>query len=136
MKTFKKILITELKDKGLSRIVSCIKSVRIDGNSARVVTVDLFKQDREILKGILEQYEKGSFDGMTDCYNFDNSKPKKEVMFMYVFLENWFSDNSYDKVESELKLKYDVIDDATSQKTFGLWYDQVVWTKLSERGSF
>lgn len=136
MATFKKIILAELKAKGLSRIVSKIKSIRKDVNSVRVRTVDLFKQDRELLQSILDTYTAGRFDGMQDLYVYDRTKPEREFSVKYAFLNNEFSELEQDKIKDILRLKYDVVDDTTAQRAFGRWYDQVVWTKLCELGEF
>jgi len=134
MSTFKKIILAELKAKGLSRIASKIKSIRKDVNSVRVRTVDLFKQDRELLQSILDTYTAGRFDGMQDLYVYDRTKPEREFSVKYAFLNNEFSEIERGKIKDVLRLKYDVVDDTTAQRVFGRWYDQVVWTRLCELG--
>lgn len=136
MATPKKIILDELKSKGLSRIVSKIKSIRKDKNSIRVEAVDLFKQDRETLQALLDTYTQGSFDGVQDLYVYNKTKPEREFSVKYAFLNNEFSEVEREKIKSMLRLKYDVIDDQSSQRVFNRWYDQVVWTKLCELGEY
>lgn len=134
--TPKKTILDELKSMGLSRIASKIKSIRKDNNSIRVQTVDLFKQDRENLQALLDSYTQGTFDGMQDLYVYDKTKPEKSFSVKYAFLNNEFSEVEREKIKSMLRLKYDVVDDQTSQRAFGRWYDQMIWTKLCELGEF
>ncbi len=136
MSTPKKIILNELKSKGLSRIASKIKSIRKDGNSIRVETVDLFRQDRELLQNVLDTYTQGTFDGMQDLYVYDSSKPKREFSVKYAFLNNEFSDVEREKIKAQLRMKYDVFDDTSSMRVFNRWFDQVVWTKLCELGEY
>ena len=136
MKTFKAFLRNELKQRGLSRIATRIKSVTTDNNSVRVMTIDLFRQDRELLQSILDEYTQGSFDGMQDMYIYDSSKESKEFSFKYAFLNNSFSDDVEEKVKDTLRLKYDVIDDKTSMARLGRWYNAALWQELTKLGEF
>lgn len=136
MATPKKIILDELKSKGLAQIVSKIKSIRKDKNSIRVETLDLFKQDRETLQALLDTYTQGKFDGMQDLYVYDKAKPERAFSVKYAFLNNEFSEVEREKIKTMLRLKYDVMDDQSSQRVFHRWYDQVVWTKLCELGEY
>lgn len=130
VKSIKKIIMDELNLKNLERIAEKITSIRSDYSSLNVKTKDLYRKDRETFYDLLMEYQHGYFDGMTDCYIFEGSN--KERSFKFVFLNNEFSENTILKVKSDLREKYNVIDDQSSQKVFGNWFDTIVHKKCCE----
>ena len=69
-KTFKKIVLDDLKSAGLGHLSAKIVSIKhktyAGGSSLNVDTIDLFKSDRERLKAFLDEYADGKFDGSYD----------------------------------------------------------------------
>lgn len=128
--TFKKILLNELKAAGRKDIAAKIKSVRCDHNSARVETTDLFKADREYVETILSKYRKGHFDGMTDSYVYDNRRTDVDRQFMYIFLNNDFSQGVKELIKKDLAEKWEITNDQTAMAKRGAWFDQIVWRDL------
>lgn len=55
------------------------------GNSVNVYMVDQPKAVVEKIKALTDKYEYGHFDGMTDCYEFSNSRDDiPQVKFLFV----------------------------------------------------
>lgn len=129
MRTFKKLILDDLKSQGLERIIPHIKSVTHDkysgGSSLNVSTLDLLKTDREKLSKLLDAYKQGDFNGMTDSYEHreDNGKERKAK---FVFLRNTFSDDIRLRVINYLKETWQIVDDTTAQNKMQCWYDQLV----------
>ena len=136
MKTFKKIILDDLKKQKLTGIVAKIKSIKYKsysgGDSVDVDAVDLLKSERETLEKILREYQDGQFDGMNDIYNCDSERSTKERTAKYVFLHNTFSDAVRDRVKADLKDRFGVTDDATAREKMFVWYDQAVWRELQK----
>lgn len=133
-KTFKKIILDDLKSQKLHSIVAKIKSIKYDsfsmGDSVDVTAVNLTKTEREKLESILREYQHGSFDGMTDCYNY--SKSSKERSAKYVHLRHEFTEDVKERVKADLKAHYDITNDKEAQAKFNCWYDNLVWRKCNE----
>lgn len=131
MKTFKKIILDDLRKAGKEAIIKKIVSIRYEsysgGSSVRVCTKNLFKTDREYLDAFLDRYEYGSFDGMTDSYNYDNRRLDVERQAKYVFLENEFSQDIRDKIIATLRDQWGIINDQTARDKRGEWYDTLIW---------
>jgi hypothetical protein len=92
MKTFKKIILDDLKAQGLSGISQKVKSITYHkysgGSSVTVEAQNLQDEERETLKKILSNYEDGTFNPMEDIYEYKKSLVKKERTAKYVFLNN------------------------------------------------
>lgn len=135
MKTFKKIILDDMKANGLGHIVKNIKSVRYSsyagGNSLDVVSINLFKADREKLEALLKDYELGSFDGMQDLYEYKKEPSTKERQVKYAFLRNEFTQDIKNLAAKKLKDEYDVTDDTSAQARMGVWYDTATHRILS-----
>lgn len=133
-KTFKKIILDDLKSQGLHSIVKKIKSIKYEtfsmGDSVDVKAVNLTKTERTKLESILREYQHGSFDGMTDCYNYEKSS--KERSAKYVHLHHEFTEDVKNRVKEYLKSMYEVTNDQESQAKFRIWYDNLVWRKCNE----
>lgn len=133
---FKKLILDDLKKQGLTEIIKKIKSIRYKsysgGDSVRVQTLDLWKGERETLKGILEQYQEGSFDGMNDIYINKQGPSEKARTAKYIFLENEFSDSVREGVKEYLKSQWDIVDDTTARERMDCWYDQAIDRRLNE----
>jgi hypothetical protein len=136
MKTFKKIILDDLKKQKLHNIAAKITSIRYrsfaGGDSVDVDAVNLFKTERETLEKILREYQDGQFDGMNDIYNYDSDKSEKERTAKYVLLHNTFSEDVRKSAIDDLKKRFGVVDDATSRKMFNVWFDAAVWRQLQQ----
>jgi hypothetical protein len=136
VKTFKKIILDNLKANGHGAIAAKIKSVKYSsysgGDSVRVLAVNLVKPERELLEAILRDYQYGSFDGMTDCYNYDNRDPKVERQAKYVFLNTEFTPDVIESVKATLRDEYLVTDDKSAHEKRGRWYESAVWADCCE----
>jgi hypothetical protein len=90
-----KAIRSELKALGISASVT---SERFSmGNAVRVSVTDLHPDMNAKIRGILDKYEYGSFDGMTDCYNIDNARDDiPQVKF--VSMNNHMSDELRAKI--------------------------------------
>lgn len=75
------------------------------GCSVRVSMIDEQPEVYNAVKKIADRYEYGSFDGMTDMYNYDNvdrSIPQAK----YVFVENDCSDEMKQRIWDWMRNKY------------------------------
>lgn len=130
--TFKKIFLSELKAAGRKDIAAKVKSVRTDHNSVTIETIDLFKSDREFVETLLSKYKMGHFNGMNDSYEYDNRRTDVARQYMYVFLNNGFSEGVKELVKKDLAEKWEITNDATALKKRGAWFDQIVWRDLCQ----
>jgi len=129
-KTFKKIILDDLKKQGQHSIVKKIRSITYDtyagGNVVHVGAIDLTKSEREFLEKLLQEYQYGSFDGMTDMYSYDNRDSGKERQAKYVQLRVEYSPKKYASAKEYLKNQWDVTDDKTAQEKASCWYGTMV----------
>ena len=92
MKTFKKIILDDLKAQGLDRIACKIKSIThehyANGNTLRVSTWVISQGDRTVLQSILNEYKEGYFDGMTDSYVRKPCTKERSAMFIDLITPN------------------------------------------------
>jgi hypothetical protein len=72
---------------------------------------------------VMNPYTNGSFDGMTDSYNY--TKSEKPFSVNYVFAERDYSDKARDDMRAKLTVKYDLKatgdEDALASRWNGLW---------------
>jgi hypothetical protein len=126
MKSFKSILLDDLKSQGLTGIVKKIKSVTSTYSSARVRTIDLLASEREKLEAICNKYVEGHFDGMIDLYEYDRDKVKQARMFRYVFVSNETSPDMEKWAIDYLARQWDIVDDTTAQEKMSCWYSNAI----------
>jgi hypothetical protein len=92
MKTFKKIILEDLKAQNLDSIAKKIKSITLQtysmGSTLHVSTSGLTDSERTTLKNVLEEYQDGHFNGMEDIYEYKKGAQKKERTAKYVNLQN------------------------------------------------
>ena len=92
MKTFKKIILDDLKTTNLKNLALKIKSITYQtyagGNSVNVNTVDLSESEREQLNAFLKGYQQGTFNGIEDIYENKKGGSKKERTTKFIFLNN------------------------------------------------
>jgi len=78
---------------------------KVRSSSASMTSsVDVYWTDgpsTEKVNNVIGKYQKGSFDGMTDCYNYDNVN-KDLPQVRYTFSERTMSDAVAALLESEL----------------------------------
>ena len=108
-----------LKENGISAKVS---SKNYTGGSSLYITInqDVLPATLEEIKSYANQFEYGSFDGMTDCYNYDNTRDDiPQVKFVFVEV------NYSDEIKAEAK--------SIAQKYSDVEYEQqdMVWRMLS-----
>lgn len=93
-RTFKAIILEDLKKRGHNDIIKKIKSITYEtfsmGNAVRVRALDLFKSERETLDLILKSYQYGRFDAMIDL-QYSERDDSKERQAKYVTLNHEFS---------------------------------------------
>lgn len=85
---------------------------------------------KEIEK-IVNKYESGTFDGMTDCYNYDYNKTG--VTSKYIFVNRHISDDVWEKTKEKLASMYGIkeIDDENIwQDKLGIWSSVAVHREL------
>lgn len=137
--TFKKLILDDLKAQGHHTIAAKIKSIRYEsfsmGSSVDVDGVDLFKEEREILKSLLDDYTYGTFDPYTDCSGVKENTANKVRRAKYVHLNNEFSNPVKEKAIVHLGNYYGIFDDETAQEKRRCWYDTALWRVMSEASS-
>jgi len=134
MKTFKKIILGDLRAQGLGHIAAKITRVRhrvySGGSSVRVTATDLLRPDRDKLTSVLADYKDGYYDGMTKHYQPRTDSTGKERTAKYVFLGITFSEYLRAHTRNTLARDYGVIDDTTAQSKMGYWYDDAIMKLL------
>ena len=76
------------------------------GNAVDVYVSDLCPAKQKLLKSIIDKYQYGSFDGMTDCYDYDNKRDDiPQVKYTHLNLD--ISDQLTQEIEGFLKARYD-----------------------------
>ena len=103
MKTFKKMIIDDLKSQKRFDIIEKIVSIKkSNGSALNVYSKNLFLEQRNFLKIILDNYKNGFFGrdshGNEDIYintSPNDGKPRMD----YVFLKNEFTENIIGKIE-------------------------------------
>lgn len=127
MKTFKKIILDDLKANGLAHVIPKIKSVRYStfagGDSVSVRATDLFGPDRDKVEALLREYQYGTFNGSIDMYEYDKEKSTKERTAKFVSLQVDTSPELEAHIIAILKHQWDIVDDATAQERMSCWYD-------------
>lgn len=73
------------------------------GNSVSIRWTDSITTEK--VKEIVAKYEMGSFDGMTDSYNYDNKNPDIPQV-KYVFVSREISDEIRENIIQEIKTTY------------------------------
>jgi len=136
MKTFKKIILDDIKKQGWAHLIPKIKSIRYKsysgGDSVNVDCLNCTKSERLFLKELTDKYQYGHFDCMTDCYEYSNKNNDVERQAKYVFLNCEYSEEIRDKAKNLLLDKYGIVDDKTSMHKLNEWYDTSVWRILQE----
>jgi hypothetical protein len=136
MKTFKKIILDDLKNQKRMDIAKKITTIRYrsfaGGDAVDVKAVNLNKEQRDVLESILRQYQKGKFDGMYDIYNYDEVKSTKERTAKYVHLQHEFSNDVREWAIEKLKNEWEIFDDKSAQEKRGCWFEEAIYRELRE----
>ena len=132
--TFKKLILDDLKSQGKSDIVAKIKSITYEsfsgGNAVRVKAIDLNKSQREFLENLLNEYQYGTFDSMTDCQGYKDSPKPRSAKF--VQLSHVFSTEVRAKVIAKMVTEWGITDDKSCQEKRHCWLDAAVWRDLND----
>jgi hypothetical protein len=134
-----KLIRSEVKALGVSARVS--SECYSGGNSVRVFTVDLDPITRDKIQKIIDKYEYGTFDGMTDCYNIDNRRDDiPQVKF--TFLENDLSGAKREEIFQFVRSHYaggDALpasyEDARNISFHDQWISQFVYREFARQDS-
>lgn len=114
-----KLIRAELKEK-FPKVKFSIRSENFaGGNSVHISWVDGPKQD--VVGDVVDKYQDGDFDGMTDCYNYrknDDNIPRAK----YVQTSREISEETKIKLKEELGLSGSSYDD-----------ENLVWRTFQER---
>lgn len=96
-------IIKEIAKKEGIKIVARVTSENYaGGNSVRVHLTDMPKAIVEQIEEQTAKYEYGSFDGMTDCYNYDNVR-KDIPQVRFLFVNNEPSDETRERLFKQMK---------------------------------
>jgi len=124
-----KLLRKELKEK-FPGIKFNIRSRSFSGgNDVRIDYINGVPADE--IRKIVNKYEAGSFDGMTDMYNYDYDKTGPTAK--YIMVNRNISDDVWEKTKRDLAYSYgiaDVEDESLWQKKFDAWSSVVVHREL------
>ena len=83
------------------------------------------------IRKLTYKYEAGSFDGMTDMYNYNYDKTRPTAK--YIFVNRRISDDVWEKTKKEIASSYgiaDINDERLWQKKFDAWASVVVHREL------
>jgi glyceraldehyde-3-phosphate dehydrogenase/erythrose-4-phosphate dehydrogenase len=84
----------------------------------------------EDVEKIVNKYAGGSFDGMTDMYNYDYDKTGPTAK--YIFVERHISEDIWEKTKLQLAKNYDINpnDENEWQRKFGCWSTAAIHRNL------
>lgn len=86
----------------------------------------------KVVEKITNKYQSGSFDGMTDMYEYTNSREDiPQAKYVQVYRD--VSPEAKAKVKQDIATKFGIQnpgDEQEWQKVFRCWSDQVVWREL------
>ena len=138
-KTFKSIVLADLKKNNLDHLIPKIKSITYEnysgGSSLNIKTLDLFKSERTKLELFIDRYSQGSFNGMIDLYEHSENTHNVERRAKYVFLRNDFSDTIKKIISFKLK-KQGIETNEQAMKMRNVWLDTLIHRELCELESF
>lgn len=83
------------------------------------------------IRKITNKYQAGSFDGMTDMYNYDYDKTGPTSK--YIFVNRHISEDVWEKTKKEIADRYDIKDindENLWQKKLGMWSSTAVHREL------
>lgn len=118
---------------------SCTSENYSGGDSIRVKLTDQSATTRNAIKAMTAKYQYGHFDGMTDCYNYDNVKNDlPQVKFLFV--DNEMSEEKKEEVYQNIKNIFQGGKDlppnyrgAENVLFHGQWISQLVWQHFNQQ---
>ena len=124
-----KLLRKELKEK-FPEIKFTVRSRSFTGgNDVRINYINGVPADE--IRKICHKYEAGSFDGMTDMYNYDYDKTGPTAK--YIFVNRSISDDVWEKTKKELAYSRgiaEIEDENIWQDKFNCWSSVAVHREL------
>lgn len=137
-KSFKKLILDELKESDFSSVVKKIKSIRSKsysgGSSLDVDAVDLNKKERDYLDSIVKSYQYGSFDSMNDIYVYSEKENRRPKTVKYAFLNVEYSTELKAKMAEDLLEKFDVSDNERAWEVFNCDLNTVIYRMCRNDG--
>jgi len=123
-----KLIRKELKEKFPGIKFSVRSESFAGGNSVDIDYTDGVPDDE--IRKIVNKYEAGSFDGMTDMYNYDYDKTGPTAK--YVMVQRSISPEVWQKTKEELAAKYDIEieNDQAWFNKLGMWASVAVHREL------
>lgn len=88
----------------------------------------------ELVEKEIKQYQYGTFDGMTDMYEYTNSR-EDIPQTKYLFVSRKITPDVKAKVKSDIAKSFGLKDENDEQEwydKFSCWSDQVIWRELSK----
>jgi len=119
----------ELKEK-YPNIKFSVRSRSFTGGDDVRISYDNAMPSKDIEK-ITNKYATGSFDGMTDMYNYDYDKTGPTAK--YIFVEKHITNEVWEKTKKEIALYRDIKDINNEQEwfnKFGCWSSAAVHREL------
>ena len=130
-----KIIRQELKANGIKGSVT--SSTYAGGTSIRVSVENLAPWILERIERFTDKFEYGHFDGMTDCYEYSNSRDDVPQV-KYLFVTCTFSDELRQQAYDYLRANWggyenhpESYDEARSLMGAGHWVSDEVWQVLN-----
>jgi hypothetical protein len=82
---------------------------------------------------LISQYEQGTFDGMTDMYEYDNSRddiPQTK----YLFVGRNVSEENKEALKAKIMKDFGMTEwtNESCQETFHSWGDDVLWREMGD----
>lgn len=122
------IIRKELKEKFPS-IVFKVHSKNFSGGDDVTIHYENAVPSKDI-ESIVNKYAGGSFDGMTDMYNYDYNKTYPTAK--YVFVERHITEDIWEKTKLQLAKDYGINPDDENewQRKFGCWSTAAIHRNL------
>ena len=138
MKTFKSLILSDLKTSGNHSIAAKITSIRYrsfaGGDAVDVEIIDPTPSERLILSALCDEYENSSFCGMTDMAFPKESKKERSAKYVHANVK--YSEAMTNKAKEYLKNEFMVETTEQARETFNMWLDQVIGYVLRGEGQF
>lgn len=124
-------------------IIASVKSQNYSGgNSVNVSLTDATPATVKTAQSIARAFQSGSFDGMTDCYNYDNSRDDLPAQAKYVFVNNHLTDATAQKVWDYVRTHFAEGEtmpasytEARQMRFADVWVSNFVWRQWSQADS-
>lgn len=134
MKTFKSLILSDLKTSGNLSVALKIKSIKYKsfagGDSVSIKIVDPTPAERETIKALAEEYKNSSFDSMIDLSFPKESKKPRSAKFVHIEVE--YSPGMKEKAKQYLSKEWGITNDQECKEKRGMWLDMAIWRDLNE----